>query len=224
MIDTLAGMDSQLLLGLNQFHCGFMDEFMMLFSSRWVWVPMYASLLYLLWRVFPPRAVVVALVAVAVDITLSDQTCATLIRPVVQRLRPSNLQNPLSELVHVVHNYRGGPYGFPSCHAANSFALAVMMSLLLRRRWFTVFIFIWAVLNSYSRIYLGVHYPGDLLAGAVAGSIIAALCYLLAVLLLPALGAGSGERRVDSGERREGRLPLWVGLLTVVVLAVMALK
>ena len=90
-----------------------------------------------------------------------------------------NLDNPLSAMVHVVDGYRGGSYGFPSCHAANSFAFAAAVALIVRSRRCSLFVFGWAVLNSYSRIYLGVHYPGDLFCGAVIGIIAGAFVLLV---------------------------------------------
>lgn len=102
---------------------------------------------------------------------------ASLIRPEVARLRPSNLENPLSEMVHIVNGYRGGSYGFPSCHAANTFGLAFFVVYLFRSRLLSTFILVWALVTCYSRAYLGVHYPGDLLAGAVLGFVGASLCY-----------------------------------------------
>ena len=102
-------------------------------------------------------------------VTMSDQTCATFIRPFVERLRPANLENPLNSLVHIVNGYRGGSYGFPSCHAANTFAFASIMTMALPTKRLMFTLFAWAVMNCYSRIYLGVHYPGDLLVGALIG-------------------------------------------------------
>lgn len=178
MIDFLNNIDTQIfLLFNNTLRLPALDNFMMLFSGKFIWVPMYASLLYIMIKSFTPRQVLLYVAAIALTITLADQTCATLIRPAVERLRPSNLDNPLSALTIVVNDYRGGSYGFPSCHAANSFALAVFSSLLLRRRRFTVFIFTWAAFNSFTRIHLGVHYPGDLLVGALIGSGFGYLCY-----------------------------------------------
>ena len=90
---------------------------------------------------------------------------------------PPNLENPLSAMVHIVNGYRGGSYGFPSCHAANTFGLAFFILYLFRSRLLSTFILAWALVTCYSRAYLGVHYPGDLLAGAVLGFVGASLCY-----------------------------------------------
>lgn len=114
-------------------------------------------------------------------VALADQTCATFLRPYFQRLRPSNIDNPLSQFVTVVNGYRGGSYGFPSCHAANSFALATFLKLAVKRPVFTAFILIWASINCYSRMYLGVHYPSDILAGAVIGVAYGAFAYYAVV-------------------------------------------
>lgn len=176
MLETLQNIDAEIFLFFNSVHCSFFDSFMSLYSGRFIWIPMYAALLIVMLRRYPLSKVIFLLVGIALSITLADQICSSVIRPVFERLRPSNLANPLSEFTHIVNGYRGGAYGFPSCHAANSFALAVFSAVLLRRRSFTFFIVLWAVINCYSRIYLGVHYPGDLLVGAVIGSLIGYLC------------------------------------------------
>lgn len=175
----LSDIDARLLLIVNGAHSPFFDAVMWCISGRWIWLPFYAVLAYLLFRRMSWKRASICLVTIGLIILAADQTCATLIRPEIGRLRPANLNNPLSSFVHVVNGYRGGRYGFPSCHAANTFALAVFMSLVIRHKWFTVMMFSWAFVVSYSRMYLGVHYFGDLFCGATIGSLFAVLFYYL---------------------------------------------
>lgn len=175
----LSDIDARLLLIVNGAHSPFFDSVMWCISGRWIWVPFYAVLAYLLFRRMSWKRASICLVTIGLIILAADQTCATLIRPEIGRLRPANLNNPLSSFVHVVNGYRGGRYGFPSCHAANTFALVVFMSLVIRHKWFTVMMFSWAFVVSYSRMYLGVHYFGDLFCGATIGSLFAVLFYYL---------------------------------------------
>lgn len=175
----LSGIDARLLLIVNGAHSPFFDSVMWCISGRWIWIPFYVVLAYLLFRRMSWKRASICLVTIGLIILSADQTCATLIRPEIGRLRPANLNNPLSSFVHVVNGYRGGRYGFPSCHAANTFALAVFMSLVIRHKWFTVMMFSWAFVVSYSRMYLGVHYFGDLFCGATIGSLFAVLFYYL---------------------------------------------
>lgn len=175
----LSDIDARLLLIVNGAHSPFFDAVMWCISGRWIWLPFYAVLAYLLFRRMSWKRASICLVTIGLIILAADQTCATLIRPEIGRLRPANLNNPLSSFMHVVNGYRGGRYGFPSCHAANTFALAVFMSLVIRHKWFTVMMFSWAFIVSYSRMYLGVHYFGDLFCGATIGSLFAVLFYYL---------------------------------------------
>lgn len=182
MLDTLNQIDTSVFLFFNGMHTLFFDKFMMLFTGRFIWIPMYAAILLVIIKTFGLKKTGIYVIAIALAITLTDQTCATIIRPVVERLRPSNLENPLSALTTVVNDYRGGSYGFPSCHSANSFALAMTLTCIFQYRKLSLFIFIWALINSYTRLYLGVHYPGDLLIGAIIGTCYGFLCAWLARL------------------------------------------
>lgn len=112
MIDWLNTIDTQVFLALNGLHAPYFDVFMKLFTGKWIWVPMYAAVLFAVVRNYRWRQTLAVLVCVALAITIADQVCATLIRPEVCRLRPSNPANPLSEMVHIVGGYRGGSYGF----------------------------------------------------------------------------------------------------------------
>lgn len=218
-IQMLDQVDGQMLLWLNSMHAPLMDRFMMLFTGKWVWVPFYAALLYYLCRRFDPRRVLIYALSVALCITLADQTCSTLLRPIFQRMRPANLDNPLSQWVHVVDGYRGGHYGFPSCHAANTMALAMFFSLVSRQRCLVLFMYGWALLTCYTRMYLGVHYPGDLLFGTLIGSFYGWMVYY-GTTFVPARGNSWIEwpRSVPPAA-----VPIAVATLTTVVLLIVAL-
>lgn len=183
MLDFLLNIDSELLLFFNGCHNRFFDCFMMAFTGRYVWIPMYAVMAVMLFWKYNWRVAVVYAVAIGCAILITDQMIASHIRPFFERLRPSHLDNPISGLVHVVDGYRGGTYGFPSCHAANSFCLAVFLTLAVREKRFALFVFAWAILHSYTRLYLGVHYPGDLTVGAIVGSCVGAVICLAAKLV-----------------------------------------
>ena len=180
MLDTLTALDDRVMVALNSHFTEWTDAFMWYFSGKLTWVGFYLCLLWAIKLRYGWRRSLGILVVIALVITLCDQACGHWVRDAVARLRPSNPANPISPLIHTVNGYRAGAYGFPSCHAANSFGLAVFISLLFKYRPVTVLMFAWAVVTAYSRIVLGVHYPGDLMVGACAGSIIAAVVYFIA--------------------------------------------
>lgn len=173
----LSDIDEGLLLAVNGYHTQFLDEAMWTISDRWTWVPMYFLLLLTVVRKTGFKKGAFVILFVTALIIATDQTCASFIRPLVVRLRPSNPDNPVSELIITVNGYRGGRYGFPSCHAANTFALAIYLSLLLKNRYVTISMVTWSLLVSFSRIYLGVHYPGDILGGMAVGTPLACIYY-----------------------------------------------
>lgn len=170
-------MDEKLLLLLNRWHTPFFDQLMWMVSDKWVWVPLYVLLAGLIVRRYSWKGGLLCLLMIALAVAATDQTCASLLRPLVGRLRPSNPDNPISTAIHLVNGYRGGRFGFPSCHAANSFTLAVFVSCCFRRRRVTLSMLAWAMVVAYSRIYLGVHYPGDVATGMVAGCLYGAVFY-----------------------------------------------
>ena len=224
ILEYLNQIDSSIFLFFNGMHTPFLDRFMMLFTGRFIWIPMYATILIVLLRTHGVKSAGIYVLGIALAITLTDQTCATYIRPMVERLRPSNLENPLSALTIVVDDYRGGSYGFPSCHSANSFALATFLAFLFARRRMIVFIFGWALLNSYTRLYLGVHYPGDLIVGAVIGSAFGYLCYRLARAIDPSSAATANDATNHMDRLRRPLLtlpfgPVWanVGRMSIII-------
>lgn len=215
-MDALQGLidvDTNIFLSINRMHTTFWDYFMSAYSGKWVWVPMYAALLYVMLRNFSWKVTLMCAIGVALTITFADQVCATLIRPYVERMRPSNLNNPLSEMVHIVNNHRGGRYGFPSCHASNTFGLAFYIFFVFRRKWLTFYMMAWAFLTCYSRVYLGVHYPGDLLAGTLVGASGAYLMYRLFIRV-------SGYKRTR--QVKHANAPILIGVLTIVGMLIYA--
>ena len=179
IIQQLAQFDEQAFLMLNGLHHNLLDYFMLLVSNRFTWVPLYASFIFVMVRNFHWKVTAATLLCVALVVLLCDQTASGLLKPMVARLRPSNLDNPISPMVHIVDNYRGGRYGFPSSHSANSWGLAFFGMQLVRNRKLSIFLFVWALVMSYSRIYLGVHYTGDILVGAIIGCLMGTLIYRL---------------------------------------------
>ena len=179
MLEAIRLSYQELFLFLNGLHSHYWDQFMWIFTAKWPWVPMYAAILYVICKNMRPAVSLLTVIAIVLTIVYADQICATLIRPLVERMRPSNPNNPISEWVHLVNGKRGGRYGFPSCHAANSFGLAFFVMLLFKNKILTLFILGWAAVNSYSRIYIGVHYPGDLFVGMLVGLSGAVLMYKL---------------------------------------------
>ena len=179
MLTYLQEIDTQLFLYLNSLHVEWLDQLMALLTGRWIWIPFYIALSMMIYFRVGFQKMLIALVLIGLAIVVTDQICASVIRPYVARLRPANIDSPISDMVHIVNGYRGGQYGFPSCHASNTFCLAAFMSLLLKRKWITAMMISWALFQCYTRIYLGLHYPGDILAGAIVGSLIGSSFYLI---------------------------------------------
>lgn len=175
MLEELQHIDETLLLLANSFHTPGLDAFMHCATGRFVWIPFYLLLGAIVVRKYGWRRALLAIVMIGVTITLADQLCSSVLRPLLCRPRPSNPDSPIAHLVTIVDGYRGGRYGFPSCHAANSVALAVFFGRLMRSRLALVLMLVWALFLCYTRMYLGVHYPGDILLGGTIGCLIALL-------------------------------------------------
>ena len=168
MLEKLKELDEQLFLFLNQFHSAWLDPVVFLITRTEFWIPLYVFLIYLIFRNYKKEGWLV-LLGVIITIVLADQITSSLMKPFFLRLRPSH-EPSLVGLIHIVQEYRGGMYGFASSHAGNTTGVAFFIFLLFKNkyRWIWM-ISIWAFVMSYTRIYLGVHYPGDILVGMLVG-------------------------------------------------------
>lgn len=176
LVNQMDSVDKSLMLLLNYDGGHVQDCLWQVFSSRLLWVLPAVLLITYLFRKEKPAQALSIIIAIALTVLLCDQISSGLIKPLVARLRPSH--NPdICVLLHYVNGYHGGMYGFVSSHAANSFGVAAFVSLLLRRRWVLMAMAILAAGVAYSRIYLGVHYPGDVLAGGLLGVIVGTSVY-----------------------------------------------
>ena len=170
MLEFLNRIDTSLFLFLNGINSEGFDQLMWLISYKYTWTPLY--LIILAWIIFRFRKKSLVIIPVIILLAVaSDQISVHLFKNVFERLRPCHAPE-LAGMVHLVKNHCGGSFGFVSSHAANTSALAVFTAFLFRSKAWSWFILSWAFLNGYSRIYLGVHYPGDVLVGFMLGAVL----------------------------------------------------
>jgi len=167
MLDYLNDVDTDALLAVNGLHDMFQDALWWMVSAKWSSLLLVLALVWILLHQNRRHTLLVLLMLVLAFV-IADQVSSGLIKHLVERLRPTH-DPSLGDAVHVVNGYRGGMYGFVSSHAANSFAAATLIALIMRHRLVTISLLAWAALQCYSRVYLGVHYPGDILGGIIVG-------------------------------------------------------
>lgn len=179
LFESLKKIDTEFFLFINGKHNAFFDVIMYWASDKLFWIPFYAVLLIFLIKIYKKFSVYI-LLAIGITITLSDQIASGLIKNTVMRLRPSH-EPSLIPLIHLSKAGPGGMYGFVSSHSANAFGLITFLFFLLpsKYKWLKIILLFWALLVSYSRIYNGVHYPSDVIGGAMVGVISGALIWLI---------------------------------------------
>ncbi len=177
-MDWLIQIDQQWLVAINNWHAEWADRLMWIISGKLTWIPLYALLVGLLFWRFGWKKALLILVGFGVAVGLSDYISSGIIKHLVCRLRPTH-EPALEGMLHIINGYTGGLYGFVSSHAANTFSCALLFSLIWKNWKATAPLMLWVMLNCYSRMYLGVHYPGDILGGLIVGGVMALATYYI---------------------------------------------
>lgn len=214
IIEWLIGLDQACLLAINGWYAPWADTLMWYISKSTTWLPLYALLVGLVvWRFgvldyrnhrhtkrFCVVQCLLIFVAFAIAVGGADYISSGIIKHSVCRLRPTH-EPALEGMLHIVRGYTGGMYGFVSSHAANTMACALLFSLLWRGRVATCGLMFWVVMNCYSRMYLGVHYPLDIVGGLIVGSLVALLVYWLLRRLLYRLSIAQRRSQQERADR-----------------------
>ena len=190
MLERLIHIDTEILLAINGWHAPWADTLMWIISAKTTWIPLYLLLIVLLvyryrqpapttvkWLQKVPACVVMILTIVAA-VGLADFIASGILKDWVARPRPSRVPE-LEGVLHLVNGYKSGRYGFVSSHAANTMACGLLFSLIWRKKITTISLMLWVAANCYSRMYLGVHYPLDILGGLIVGALVASGAYAL---------------------------------------------
>ena len=190
MLEQLLHIDTEILLAINGWHAPWADQLMWIISAKTTWIPLYLLLVGLLvWRYRKPAltnvkwlqkvpACVVMIVVIGLAVGIADFIASGILKDLIARPRPTRVPK-LEGVLHLVNGYKSGRYGFVSSHAANTMAVALLFSLIWRNKIATVGLMLWVAANCYSRMYLGVHYPTDILGGLIVGSLVAVVGYWL---------------------------------------------
>ena len=189
LLEQLLHIDTEILLAINGWHAPWADRVMWIISEKATWIPLYLLMIGLLvWRYRRPMlaarwtwlqkvpACVVMIVMIVMAVGAADFIASGILKDLVARPRPSRVPE-LEGVLHLVNGYRSGQYGFVSSHAANTMACGLLFSLIWRKKIATLGLMLWVAMNCYSRMYLGVHYPLDIIGGLLVGAVVAVVAY-----------------------------------------------
>ena len=178
-LQTVTEIDRQILSVFNDHHNLFFDTLMLTLTSGATWIPLYIALLYLVIKNNETMAQIGLIMACcALCFFITEFVTEGLVKPAVARPRPGN-DPEWMYVVHVVNNHRGRDFSFFSAHAANTFGIAMFFCLLVRNKVFSWLMVTWSLLNCYTRLYLAMHYPSDILVGLAYGALVGTLVYML---------------------------------------------
>lgn len=177
-IDQFLPVERHLFFVLNGSDSPFLDNLMWTYTRPIAWMPLFLFLIFMMFYKTSYKEAILTLVLFLLVFGISDFVSSSVFKPLFHRFRPTHYPG-FEEYIDIVRNYRGGMYGFVSGHACTSFGIATFISLLFRNKWVTITSMLWAPINSYSRIYLGVHFISDIVAGAIVGAMIAFLFFEL---------------------------------------------
>ncbi|MDR9373870.1 MAG: phosphatase PAP2 family protein [Schleiferiaceae bacterium] len=203
MLDWLLLWDAALLAELTSSGSAFWDSVMAWISNRWIWIPFYLLLLFLLFRELPLKSFLWAVGYLILLVIATDQISVHLFKFTFERPRPCH-EPWLQHLLHLYEGHCGGPYGFVSSHAANVFGFATFLGMLFKRQWAASLLLIWAALIGYSRIYLGVHYPLDVLGGLFLGVLLGLLAGYLFYRFLGGASASVASSSAPQDKEAQG--------------------
>lgn len=182
MLEQGLELERDLFFLLNGSDYAFLDNFFFIYSYKWTWIPFYLCFLFIFIYKKNWKEILLVLLSLCLLIALCDQISSGFFKPYFERFRPTHHPD-FKDQVSTVFGYRGGRYGFISSHAANAFGFSTFTALLFRNRIFTITIMIFALVNAYSRIYLGVHFISDVVVGSLVGIFIGIVVYELFIII-----------------------------------------
>ena len=179
MIEFLQDIDRQLLLDINGSDSLYLDRLVRTLTNGLTWIPLYLSLFYMVMKNNDNfRRLLLVLGGAGLCVLLAGTVDDAIVKPLVARWRPTH-DPQIGILVDIVDGYRGGKYGFFSAHASNTMSIATFFCWLARSRRLSIALVIWSLVNCWTRMYLGVHFPGDILVGLIWGVTVGTGVYFL---------------------------------------------